>query len=247
MNDEPARGDSARPRLHDGGPVRNHILAQLSPGTFERLAGEMELVELRARQVLSPAGQHPEFAYFPEGGVVSFTLRLPVSGEVEFGIVGREGMSSFTATWEGRLSPVSTIVQIGGAAAHRIRSRTLRSILSDHPDLQNAIHSFLYMFMGQMALTAVSNARHTLAERLSRWLLLCDDRLDDGEIRLTHEFMAVMLGAQRTSVTSTLHILEGEGAIRSRRGVVVVVDRARLERCAGEAYLDPLTERSNPT
>lgn len=218
--------------------IRNHILRSLSDRTFERLFCELELVELESRQILSPSGTHPEYAYFPEGGLVSFTLKLPVSGQVEFGIVGREGVSSFTAMWEGRTSPVRTIVQVGGSPGYRIRSERLRAVLDGHPDLQTAIYHFMYNFMGQMALTAVSNARHTLAERLSRWLLLCDDRLDGREIRLTHEFMAMMLGAQRTSVTTTLHVLEGEGAIRSRRGVVVVLDRTRLEQCAGEAYLD---------
>lgn len=240
MNDPLSGPDDTDQFALAGSPVRNRILRSVGARTFERLARELEPVELQSRQELSRAGRHPEFAYFPEGGILSFTLKLAVSGEVEFGIVGREGLSTFSAMWEGQISPVSTFVQIGGVAAHRIESATLRSILADHPDLQTAIQTFLYNFMGQMAFTAVSNARHTLAERLSRWLLLCDDRLDDGEIRLTHEFMAMMLGAQRTSVTSTLHVLEGEGAIRSRRGVVRIVDRDRLQRCAGEAYLDPL-------
>ncbi len=219
---------------------RNQLLSALTDAEFEALLPDLEKVDLATKQTLSEAGEHPAFAYFPEGGILSFTLELPASGLVEFGIVGRDGISSFSAIRAGRVSPVRTIVQVGGHGAYRIRSERLRAAIARCPALSLGIQDFLYNFMGQMALTAVSNARHSLAERLSRWLLMCNDRLDGNEVPLTHEFMAMMLGAQRTSVTSSLHILEGDGAIRSRRGVVRILDRARLEAIAGEAYYNPV-------
>lgn len=222
---------------NDGQPVfRNSLLAALGETQLAALRPRLEKVELQTKQVVNEAGEHPTYAYFPEGGVLSFTLNLPVSGLVEFGILGREGISSFSVLHPGRRSPVQTIVQIGGYEAHRIRSGELREALVEIPDLSVQIQTFLYNFMGQMAFTAVSNVRHSLVARLARWLLMCNDRLDTDDVHLTHEFMAMMLGAQRTSVTTSLHVLEGERAIRSRRGVVRITDRRKLEEIAGEAY-----------
>lgn len=242
-------GQSVEPGQRPGGstPIRrNHLLAALADSEFEAIRPDLQKVDLVAKQVLSEAGEHPAYAYFPEGGVLSFTLDLPGSGLVEFGIVGRDGLSSFSATRAGRVSPVRTVVQIGSHEAYRIPSERLRAAIAASPSLSMQVQDFLYNFMGQMAFTAVSNARHSLVERLSRWLLMCNDRLDDDEVPLTHEFMAMMLGAQRTSVTSSLHILEGEGAIRSRRGVVRILDRRRLERIAGEAYYNPVRPIAGP-
>ncbi len=229
------RSDRTQPRqtLETG----NGILRALSPDSLSALSADLDLVTLETRQVLSAVGEPPEHVYFLEGGIVSFTLELPDSGLVEFGVIGREGLSSYTALRAGRRQPVSSTVQVGGSEAYRISAERLRHRIRQLPDLYDAIHDALYQLMGQLALTAASNARHGLAARMSRWLLLCDERLDGDEIPLTHEFLARVLGSQRTSATSMLHILEGEGAIRSRRGRVRIVDRERLKRFAGEAYL----------
>ena len=218
--------------------TRNSILSQLGDRDLRELASDLDLVGLDSKQVLSGVHAIPEHVYFLEGGIVSFTLELPTSGLVEFGVIGREGLSSYTALREGRLQPVASTVQVGGCDAYRIPAERLRHWVRRMPDLYDAIHDALYQLMGQLALTAASNARHGLPARMSRWLLLCDDRLDGDAIPLTHEFLARVLGAQRTSVTSTLHVLEGEGAIRSRRGLVRIIDRERLKRFAGEAYLE---------
>jgi hypothetical protein len=93
--------------------------------------------------------------------------------------------------------------------------------------------------MVQSAACAVGNAHHQIEARLARWLLMCHDRVEGDEIHLTHEFMAMMIASQRSGVTITLHVLEGIGAIRSKRGRVIVRDRAKLEDLAGDAYGEP--------
>lgn len=95
---------------------------------------------------------------------------------------------------------------------------------------------FIETFMVQMGRTLASNLRDPIERRLSRWLLMCHDRLDGDEIHITHKYIGAMLGVRRASVTDSLHVLEGEGAIRSGRGCILVRDRPRLELLAGEAY-----------
>ena len=91
----------------------------------------------------------------------------------------------------------------------------------------------------QTAHTALANGMHQIDERLTRWLLMVDDRSDGGEFALTHEFMSTMLGVRRPSVTTSLHVLEGNGFIRAERGNILIVDRAAMERFAGDSYGKP--------
>jgi CRP-like cAMP-binding protein len=94
----------------------------------------------------------------------------------------------------------------------------------------------------QAASTAAANAHYALPERLARWLLMCHDRVDGDHLDLTHDFMSMMLAVRRSSVTVTLHTLEGTQAIRAVRGTVTVLDRNRLEEIAGESYGEAETE-----
>ncbi len=91
----------------------------------------------------------------------------------------------------------------------------------------------------QIAYTALSNAVHPIDERLARWLLMCHDRSDSDDLALTHEYMSIMLTVRRPSVTSSLHVLEGNGFIRSERGYVTIRNRKALEEFAGDAYGKP--------
>jgi hypothetical protein len=109
------------------------------------------------------------------------------------------------------------------------QSRSLRSLLL----------AFAHVTAIQTAACAVGNAHHQLEARLARWLLMCHDRIAGDEFNITHEFMAMMIAAQRSGVTVSLHVLEGVGAIRSRRGRIVIVNRAMLEELAGDAYGEP--------
>jgi hypothetical protein len=78
--------------------------------------------------------------------------------------------------------------------------------------------------------------------RLARWLLMCHDRVEGNEISLTHEFMGMMISADRSNVTVTLHILEGAGLIWSKRGRVIIRQREKLEDLAGDSYGVPEAE-----
>lgn len=229
-------GDPTSPSAPGRRAIRNGFLRALSPDGRDALLRHADRVTLQTKEVVQPAGQVPRFVYFPEGGIISFTLGRRTGGDAEFGIIGREGFSCFSAIIPDRTSPVTVRVQVGGYGAHRVDAAVLRDVARRHPDVRDAIFDALFAFMGQMAMTALSNARHPLDARLARWLLMCDDRLDGNTISLTHEFVAMMLGARRPSVTSALRALEAAGGIRARRGAVEIVERPRLLAIAGEAY-----------
>lgn len=217
--------------------VQNRILRQLGADSFQELLPHMEPVELTTRDVLHHSREIPSHIYFPDGGVISFAYDLPSGRKVDFGLIGREGLSSFSILRQHRASPVRTIVPVGGFCAYRVACEPMQQAFQKHEDLRTAVYDFLYLFMGQLAYTAMSNGAHTVTERIARWLLLCDDRLAGEPIPVTHEFFAEALTTQRTTITAQLHVIEGEGAVRNTRGVVEVLDRWLLEQIAGEAYL----------
>ena len=131
-----------------------------------------------------------------------------------------------------------TFIQVAGSA-QRLSATHLREAIRVSVTLHQSLLHYAHQFMIQMADTALSNGRHKIEERLARWLLLADDRLDHHEIPLTHEFLGVMLGTARPGVTIALQELERRGWITHRRGAVTIIDRKGLVRSSNGAYLTP--------
>ncbi|KAB7644918.1 Crp/Fnr family transcriptional regulator [Polymorphobacter fuscus] len=220
----------------------NILLRLMADADLALLAPGFTRVVLEPRQVLVTANMPIDQVYFLESGVASVVSRLPEQGMTEIGIFGREGFSGSAVMLGARSSPHYTHMQVDGQTALRIDSDRLLAAAAASPSLQAHLLRYVQSFLVQTAHTAVSNAHHRMEARLARWLLMCHDRLDGDEIQITHEFMAMMIAAQRSGVTITLHFLEGAGMIRSQRGRVVIVDRARLEDISGEAYGQPEAE-----
>jgi CRP-like cAMP-binding protein len=120
--------------------------------------------------------------------------------------------------------------------AYRIEATRLRDAVEGRPSLYLHLLRFVQAFTVQVAQTALSNGSYSLEERLARWLLMCHDRVDGDVLSTTHEFLSIMLDVRRPGVTEALHILEGAHMIRAERGLVTVLDRAKLEQVAGESY-----------
>ena len=127
-------------------------------------------------------------------------------------------------------------------AGLRLSTPDLEEVIDERPSLHRLLLRYAHALNIQTSATAFANANHTLEMRLARWLLMCHDRVDGDEIEITHEFMAMMLGVRRAGVTTTLHVLEGNGLIRSTRRMVAVRDRAKLEELADDAYGLPEAE-----
>jgi CRP-like cAMP-binding protein len=215
----------------------NRLLARLSRADSSLLEPKLEAVDLPVRRQLHPRNRRIEHVYFPESGIASIVANGPHA--LEIGIVGREGMTGVALVMGIDDRPrYETYVQVAGSG-HRLSADQLRGALEASATLRQACMQYAHAFMTQMADTALSNGRHKIEERLARWLLLADDRLDDHEIPLTHEFLGIMLGTARPGVTIALQELERRGWITLRRGVVTIIDRKGLARSSNGAYVAP--------
>jgi len=133
-------------------------------------------------------------------------------------------------------SPTETLIQVNSSTALRIDAPLLRDAAEASSTLRHLLLRYAQALFVQISNSVASNAFDRMESRLARWLLMVHDRIQDPKIHLTHEFMAMMIAAQRSGVTLSLHILEGAGMIRSTRGLVTILDREKLEDLAGDAY-----------
>jgi CRP-like cAMP-binding protein len=161
--------------------------------------------------------------------------------QVEAGLIGREGMSGLTIVLGDHRSPHSTYMQAAGEG-QRISAVELRKAMQQSGSLHGSLLKYVQVFMTQTAHTAIANARAKLEERLARWILMADDRLDGKSLPLTHEFLSLMLGVRRAGVTEALHALEAQKLIQPARGEIVVLNRKGIERKAGASYGVPEAE-----
>ena len=158
---------------------------------------------------------------------------------IEVGIIGREGMTGVSVVLgANEKSPHETYVQIAGNGQH-ITANNLREAIEASGTLHAALLHYVNSFLTQVTETALANGRHKIEERLARWLLMADDRLDGNEIPLTHEFLGVMIGTSRPGVTVALLELERRGWITHRRGVMTIIDREGLIGSSAGAYVAP--------
>jgi CRP-like cAMP-binding protein len=229
-----------QPVLSRGG-VRNRLLRKLSDEDWGLIAPHLEPIGLRERQVIEVPNKPITHAYFVEIGVVSV---VAVNGEdhrIEVGVIGNEGLTGVTLIMGDNRAPHSAYMQIGGNGL-RIPADKFVAALKQSESLTLLMMKSAQAFMIQTAHTALANGKAKLEERLARWLLMANDRLDSNAVPLTHEFLAVMLGVRRAGVTVAIHAFERRGLISTRRGQLTVVDRAGIEQVAGSFYGIPEAE-----
>jgi CRP-like cAMP-binding protein len=217
--------------------VSNRLLARLSRADMSLLEPNLDALNLPVRKQLHPRNRRVDYVYFPDSGIASVVANGP--HDLEIGIIGREGMTGVALVMGiDEPSRYETYIQIAGEG-RRLSANHLRAAMETSATLRQVLLHYAHAFMTQMADTALSNGRHKIEERLARWLLLADDRLDNNEIPLTHEFLGIMLGTTRPGVTIALQELERRGWVTHRRGVVTIIDRKGLARSSNGAYLAP--------
>ena len=221
--------------------VRNRLLAALSPEDFEAVRAVAEPVPLALRQVLIAPNTPITHVHFVETGIVSLVAIMEGNYRIEVGIVGRDGMVGTPVVLGVDRSPHESFVQAEGTAL-RLTTGAFVELMEERHRLRALVMRYLHVFQLQSAQTALANGAYDITERLARWLLMCADRTDGPEFQLTHEFIAMMLGVRRPGVTTATHILEGLGAIRSKRARITIVDREKLLDLAGESYGPPEQE-----
>ena len=215
----------------------NRILSALTQTDFQLLEPRLETIDLPVRKQLEKAKKRVEHVYFMESGMASVVA--DGGRKLEVGIVGREGMTGLSVVLTSRdPAPHETFIQIAGKGM-RIVADDLRDAIGTSVPLHHAMLRYANAFMIQTTETAIANGRGKAEQRLARWLLMVDDRIDGSELPLTHEFLAIMLGVQRPGVTLALQDLERTGLISHRRSFISIVDRKGLEEFAA-AYLFPL-------
>jgi CRP-like cAMP-binding protein len=220
---------------------RNRLLSTMSADDFERLRPNLQRVQLELKFVMEEPNQAIAYVYFLEPGVAS-VVAITAGGErMEVGLFGPEGMSGRAVVHGADRSPLQTFVQVPGSAL-RISADAFRSALDASPTLRRLLLRYMHAFSIQVSFTALANGRYTVDERLSRWLLMCHDRVDDNSFVITHEFLSLMLGVRRAGVTTALHILEGARIIKATRGRVEILDREQLQEAAGDSYGLPEAE-----
>jgi CRP-like cAMP-binding protein len=194
----------------------------------------MDRVELSLRQDLETANAITEFVYFIEDGLASVVAQSGSSKAVEVGIVGPEGMTGHGIVYGDQQSPFATFIQSAGAG-WRIEADRLRSALDSSASLRGTVLLYARAFSIQVATTAFANGNSKLEERLSRWLLMVQDRVGNT-LHITHEFLSIMLAVRRSGVTVGLQVLEGRGLIRAQRGAIIITDRKGLIEASNRSY-----------
>jgi CRP-like cAMP-binding protein len=221
--------------------LRNHLLRALSPNDLDRLQPHLEPVALPLREVLVEPNTPISYVYFVEQGICSVVAVAKSNKQIEVANIGREGMAGFSVIQDLDRSIHRTFVQVAGSAL-RMKAEDLQEAMEASPTLRKLLNLYVHTVWVQTAHTALANGRFTINERLARWLLMSHDRLDNDDVPLTHEFLALMLGVRRAGVTTGLHILEGERIIKASRGHIRVLDRSKLEEKAGDSYGTPEAE-----
>lgn len=215
--------------------LKNRILEALPPEETARLAPHMTHLDLERGRMLYEAGDPIDYVYFPLTGVISLMTLLENGGAIECGMVGPEGGHGLVAALGPRTALVRAVVQTPTRAV-RLSAAVLQEVWPHRPFLSRIVHAHSEALYAHAAQSVACNAMHTVEERICRWLLACDDRVAGRTLQLTQEYLADMLGVQRTTVTAVARGLQLRGAIRYRRGNIEILDRAVLEAAACECY-----------
>lgn len=223
----------------EGADHSNQLLAELAtlaPDEAEWLATHLEPVTLAQTDVLVKAGEAYAHVFFPDTFIASVISRMLDGRAVEVGTVGGEGMVGVDVFLGGRVSDYDIVAQIAGTG-RRANVAVLAETAEKHPALRRLLNRCARAYLGQVAQTAACNRLHGIEQRCARWLLMTHDRVGGTDrIRLTQDYLAVMLGVRRAGVALAARALKDAGLIRYSRGSIQIVDRAGLEAAACECY-----------
>jgi CRP-like cAMP-binding protein len=230
------RAHSSTRVLPDGTPLRNRLLCALPVGDYERISTHLHLQSTVIGKALHEHGRRIGDVYFPNGGVFSVTNKMRDGALVEVATVGSEGMLGIGVFLGDRSGSGRTFQQVGdGPVAALQAARFVRETAGSRP-FRELIARYAQATLLQTMQCAACNALHDVTQRCCRWLLQTHDRVDADDFLLKHEFLAVMLGVRRPTVTVVLNALQKTGLISTRYGRIRVLRRGRLEAASCECY-----------
>jgi CRP-like cAMP-binding protein len=215
--------------------MKNKLLARLPSEDYAAVAPHLEQCDLPRDTVLSHVGEPVEYIHFLTSGAGSVVVVTREANRAEAGLFGFEGYVPAHAAAGSKISPHEVLIQIP-AEAYRMSFDAFVNLMDSNRSFRTVVHRSVAAFSIQLSYTGASNGIHDVSERLARWLLMCHDRVQDNQLPLTHDFMALMLAVRRPSVTTALHVLEGNHFIRADRGLITVRNRAAMEEFAHDGY-----------
>jgi CRP-like cAMP-binding protein len=219
----------------EGKHVANKVLLALPANEYELMRADLTFIDLPDHLSLHEPTQSIEFVYFPNRGMVSQVVVTKDGRTVEVGVVGNEGFVGAGLAVGLTRSSVREIIQIAGDG-FRMMGNALERILQSAPQLQMILNRHSGLQAMQVAQTAACNRLHDIQQRLARWLLMTQDRVSSAVLPITHDFIATMMGTDRSTVSLAASELQKKGIIEYVRGAVKIVNRRKLEKSACECY-----------
>jgi CRP-like cAMP-binding protein len=219
----------------DGNPVRNVLLSTIPEKEFELLKPHLRHVAFTAGQNLQDPRNGIDASYFINSGLVSLVVGTKSGKSVEVGIAGYEGMTGVALAAGIRRTTSWEVTEVSGDG-FRINASALEKALDSAPKLKEMANRFAALQAMQLAQTAACSRLHDVGQRLARWLLMTDDRVRQSTLSVTHDFLSMMLGTDRTSVTAAAQSLQEREIIEYSRGKLKILDRNKLENAVCECY-----------
>jgi len=219
----------------DASRPANKLLRLLDPPAYERLVPKLKTASLRAKQVLYNPNQPIHTIYFPDNAVICQMTVMADGGTLETATVGLEGASWISASIGAPSMPCETVVAIGGDA-HTLDINDLDREMAENEPFRDVLTQYSHaLLIHSMRMTGCTGL-HTLEQRCARWILTTLDRVPEDRFSITHEFLAMLLGASRPSVSVVIENFQREGMLRVERGRVLIGDRDRLLKVTCDCY-----------
>jgi cAMP-binding proteins - catabolite gene activator and regulatory subunit of cAMP-dependent protein kinases len=212
----------------------NVLIDALGPAERECVGTRLEQVALDLNDSIYEANVPISHVHFPTRGIISM-VSVSDEGTVEVGTVGREGMAGIPVLLQAEAMATRAFVQVKGASL-RMSAADFQQALSESAPFARLMFRYAQALFDQVAQSVACNRLHTLEERCARWLLMAHDRVGADDLALKQQFLAEMLGVHRPAVTLAAGALQKAGLIRSRRGVITVLDRDGLEAASCACY-----------
>src|SRR5581483_2116417 len=225
-----------RPPLPNRRP-KNRLLAALPAEDLGRILPYLKAVPIRVKRVLHRSGEPLRAVYFLNGGVASITTTLSDGTTVEAATVGDEGMLGVEAFLsDDAVAPGDTFIQVTDTSAEMMNVDDFRREVGLRGPFRELVGRYTQIIIAQMMQSTGCNALHQVPQRAARWLLMTHDRMHGEDFHLSHEFLAIMLGVQRPTVSAVAASLQQAGLIRYVHGRVTVLNRKGLEAVSCECY-----------
>jgi CRP-like cAMP-binding protein len=217
---------------------RNLLLASLPPEVYAALRPVLEIVALEAQHVLHNPGEASKYVYFPRSGFLSVAVTLRDGSMVEVAPIGREGLAGIPATGPALTAMTNALIVVHGEdeCAYRMRIDDFRREMDKCGAFTDTVNHYGEAFLGVVMQNTCCNAAHSVEQRMAKWLLMAQDRLETPRFRITQEFLATLLGATRQTVTGVASTLQKHGIIDYSRGQLEILNREGLEAASCECY-----------